>query len=108
MFKVIIESPFRGDINKNVKYAQKCMLDSLKRGEAPFLSHLLYPLVLEDSNEKERYIGIIAGLEWGRVADLRAVYIDYGITSGMKKGVRDAKIIHQPIEYRRILNNEEI
>ena len=85
MIKVVIESPFAGDVVRNVKYARLCLADSLKRGE-----------------------GIKAGLEWGRKADLRAVYIDYGITKGMEMGIKDAKKIRQPIEYRRILDNEKI
>jgi hypothetical protein len=103
MLKVVIESPYVGDLVRNIKYARLCLLDSLKRGEAPYLSHLIYPLVLDDRVPEQRKTGIQAGLEWGRVADLRVVYIDYGITSGMKKGIEDAKIIHQPIKYRRIM-----
>lgn len=108
MFKVAIESPFVGDMVRNVKYARLCLADSLKRGEAPFLSHLLYPLVLNDNDPKQRKQGIEAGLEWGRKADLRAVYIDYGITEDMEMAINDAKKIRQPIEYRRILDNEKI
>ena len=32
---VIIESPFAGDVDTNVKYARACMRDSLNRGESP-------------------------------------------------------------------------
>jgi len=42
MTRVIIESPYAGDIEVNLKYAKLCILDSLKRGEAPLASHLLY------------------------------------------------------------------
>lgn len=42
MMRVVVESPFAGDIQKNIEYARKCMADCLKRGEAPFASHLLY------------------------------------------------------------------
>ena len=108
MLKVVIESPFTGDLVRNVKYARLCLADSLRRGEAPFLSHLLYPLVLDDNDPKQRKQGIKAGLEWGRKADLRAVYIDYGISEGMEMGIKDAQKHKQRIEYRRILDNEEI
>jgi len=37
---VVIESPYAGDIEANVKYARECMSDCLKRGEAPIASHL--------------------------------------------------------------------
>ena len=39
---VIVESPYAGDIETNVKYARRCVKDSLMRGEAPIASHLLY------------------------------------------------------------------
>ena len=42
MIKVIIESPYTGDVERNLEYARRCMRDSIKRGEAPFASHLLY------------------------------------------------------------------
>lgn len=108
MRKVVIESPFAGDVERNVKYAKLCLADSLKRGEAPFLSHLLYTLVLDDNEPEQRKQGIEAGLEWGKEADLRAVYVDYGISEGMKLGIEAAKKLRQPIEYRRILDNEKI
>lgn len=103
MLKVVIESPYAGEIERNINYAQLCLANSLKRGEAPYLSHLLYPLVLNDNDPKQRKLGIQAGLEWGKEADLRAVYVDYGITEGMKLGIEDAIKIRQRIEYRRIL-----
>ena len=39
---VILESPYAGDVAANVKYARRCVRDSLSRGEAPIASHLLY------------------------------------------------------------------
>ena len=48
--RVILESPYAGDIERNVAYARAAMRDSLLRGEAPIASHLLYtqPGVLDD------------------------------------------------------------
>jgi hypothetical protein len=37
-----------GDLRRNIRYAQLCVLDCLQRGEAPFASHLLYTQVLDD------------------------------------------------------------
>lgn len=39
---VIIESPFAGEVEENIKYARQCLRDSILRGEVPFVSHLLY------------------------------------------------------------------
>jgi len=42
MNRVFIASPLRGNIERNQDYATWCMRDSLKRGEAPFVPHLLF------------------------------------------------------------------
>ena len=57
---VCIESPFAGNVEFNVEYAKLAMKDSLSRGEAPFLSHLLYTQVLDDTKPDERGWGISA------------------------------------------------
>jgi hypothetical protein len=109
MKKVIIESPYAGDIERNIKYARVCLKDSLNRNEAPLASHLLYTQdgVLDDTVESERMQGINAGLDWLEVADLHVFYIDYGMSDGMKyalnystdKGVKTVfRKILQPIK----------
>ena len=108
MKRVIIESPYSGDIEKNIKYARMCIKDSLSRNEAPIASHLLYTQegILDDNIVNERVHGIQAGLEWQRVAELVAVYTDYGISEGMKHGIYYAEKNNKEIEYRQILNTE--
>lgn len=82
---VIIESPYAGNVEENVKYARACMRDSLNRGEAPIAGHLLYtqPGILRDEDPKERQWGIDAGLAWRRVAEMTAFYVDRGWSPGM-------------------------
>jgi len=101
---VIIESPYAGDIEVNVKYARACLRDSLDRGEAPLASHLLYTQegVLHDSFPLERRKGIDAGLAWGMKADATIVYIDHGISKGMQFGVASARKANRPVEFRRL------
>lgn len=102
MKRVIIESPYAGDIDNNVSYARLCLKDSLMRGEAPIASHLLHTQVLDDTIKEEREMGIKAGLEWLRVAELMAVYVDLGISKGMKSAINEASIKGIHIEYRTI------
>lgn len=83
MKKVVIESPFAGDIEKNTAYARLCLADSLSRGESPIASHLLLTQVLDDTKPDERNKGIKAGLCWTDVADAHVFYVDYGISDGM-------------------------
>lgn len=99
---VILESPFAGDVDANIRYARWCVRDSLSRGEAPLASHLLYTQenILDDNIPKERQWGIDAGLAWGKAAELTVVYTDHGISRGMKYGIEAAKKANRPIEYR--------
>jgi hypothetical protein len=102
MRRVLIESPYAGDVPVNVEYALACVWDSLLRGEAPFASHLFYTSVLDDSIPAQRERGIAAGLHWGAVADVTAVYLDLGISPGMTRGIEAAQAAGRPIEYRRL------
>jgi hypothetical protein len=101
---VILESPFAGDVEANIKYARECVHDSLSRGEAPIASHLLYtqPGVLNDDDPKERQWGIDAGLAWKSVAHGSVVYTDLGISKGMEYGIAAATKAGIPIEYRKL------
>jgi hypothetical protein len=101
---VLIESPYAGDVEKNIAYARACMRDSLYRGEAPFAMHLLYtqPGILNDAVPEERNWGIEAGLAWGKFAEITAVYSDLGITPGMEIGIQRAKKEGRKIEYREL------
>ena len=101
---VIVESPFAGDVETNIRYARACMRDSLLRGEYPFVMHLLYTQdgILDDDIPKERSLGIEAGLAWGKNASITVVYTDLGITPGMEQGIQRAKDEGREIEYRKL------
>ncbi|WP_445758211.1 DUF7768 domain-containing protein [Ruegeria jejuensis] len=101
---MIVESPYAGDVEGNVKYARACVRDSLSRGEAPIASHLLYtqPGILDDDIPTERAWGIDAGLAWRDVAQASVVYTDRGITKGMQYGIDRAKEAGIPVELRSL------
>ncbi|WP_435655042.1 DUF7768 domain-containing protein [Brucella pituitosa] len=99
---VIIETPYSGDVEANTAYARACLLDSLRRGEAPIASHLLHTQVLDDMQPDERSLGIEAGLAWYRVATKCVVYTDRGISAGMRKGLVRAIQHDVAVEYRSI------
>src|SRR3990167_4164627 len=84
---VVIESPYAGDIDLNLRYLRACMKDCLMREEAPFASHALYtqPGVLDDNIMEERLLGIGAGFAWGDRADYVVFYVDLGESKGMEK-----------------------
>ena len=104
MRRVVLESPYAGDVAANVEYARRCLRDSLARGEAPIASHLLYTQdgVLRDEAPEERQWGIDAGLSWLPVAEATVVYTDRGISNGMKLGIKRAEDMGVVVEYRSI------
>lgn len=105
MRRVILESPYSGDTEANIAYARACVADSLRRGEAPIASHLLYtqPGILDDTDPAERKRGIEAGLAWRFVADASVVYIDRGVSEGMRHGITAARQADLPVEFRSII-----
>ena len=115
---VIVESPYAPkdatsteDFAKKIAlhevYARAAMKDCLRRGEAPYASHLLYtqPGVLDDMVSAERSLGIEAGLAWGKKADATVVYEDLGLSGGMLLGIATAKAERRPVEMRRLGEN---
>jgi hypothetical protein len=101
---VVLESPFAGDVERNLAYARAAMADCLRRGEAPFASHLLYtqPGVLWDDVPAERHLGMSAGFAWNARADATVVYVDLGISLGMATGIADALRAGRPVEERTL------
>lgn len=110
MILTTVESPLAAPtpegFRRNVRYAQLCMLDSLKRGEAPYASHLLYPQVFDDLDEDQRRIGMTAGHEWIKQADLVALYIDLGVSRGMTLAESVAFKYGKPTTQRRLVGKK--
>jgi hypothetical protein len=104
MKRVVIESPYAGEVEENVAYAKRCVGDCLKRGESPYASHLFFtqPGMLDDLKPEERELGILAGFAWGKAADTIVFYIDRGISGGMLRGVTSALENNKNIEVRSL------
>lgn len=98
--RVVIESPYAGDVEANVAYARRCMLDSLGRGEAPFLGHLLYTQVLDDTDPEQREMGIAAHISHINGCSVLAVYADRGISDGMQRAIQHAYRCFLRVELR--------
>lgn len=108
---VILESPcapieFDGkkySRQDNYLYLQRCIRDSIMRGEAPFASHQMYTGALNDNVQIERELGISLAEPFLRRAEGVVVYRDHGVSAGMIAGIEaahrmgksDFKIIHR-------------
>ena len=110
---VIIESPYAASsthtVEEHIKYARLCVKDSLRRGEAPIASHLLYTQegILDDTMPEERKQGIDAGLAWRVQADYSVVYTDMGISKGMEYGIKAALDSGNFVEYRKLFKGNK-
>lgn len=99
---VVIESPYGGDVEKNVRYLNDCLRDSLLRNEAPYASHGLYVGALDDNDPKSRVLGMQAGFAWGDRAAATVVYYDLGVSRGMREGISRSAARGRPIEWRSL------
>lgn len=106
MIRVVVASPFRGKTKnaetRNIKYAQQCVKDCFRRGEAAFAPHLIYPQMMRDNVEEERAISMQAGIAWQDAADALVVYIDRGVSEGMWKEINAAHTNGTPVVPRSI------
>ena len=106
MRRVFVESPYASPtqegVDRHLAYAQAAMADCLKRSEAPFLSHLLFTQVVDDTKPEERALGMRAGFAFAEVCAATVVYQDLGISPGMKEGIVLAEQADRPIEYRSL------
>jgi hypothetical protein len=100
--RVILESPYAGDVDRNVAYARRALLDSLKRGESPLASHLIYTQVLDDLVAEQRTLGLSAGHAWISVAEAMVCYVDHGVSRGMQAAIEAAEHAGIPVERRTI------
>jgi hypothetical protein len=102
MRTVVIESPYAGDVTRNLRYLRAALRDCLRRGEAPFASHALYPTVLDDFVEEERKLGIEAGFAVGAHLDAVVFYTDLGWSNGMRAAALYWRAEGREIEERSI------
>lgn len=92
------------ELDENLEYARAALKDCLHRGEAPYASHLLYtqPGVLDDTVPEERRLGMQAGFTWNERALKTVVYVDRGISNGMREGIKNAGDCNRPVEIRTL------
>ena len=87
---VFICSPFAGDIENNVKAARRYCRFAIATGFIPFAPHLLFPQFLDDSDPKERELGLFFGV--ALMSKCAEVWV-FGetISAGMAKEIEKAE-----------------
>ena len=87
---VFICSPYSGDINRNTQNARRYLKFAADKGAIPFASHLLYSLILDDSDPAQRELGLFFGMVWLCKCDELWAFGD-DISAGMKSEIEKAK-----------------
>jgi hypothetical protein len=102
MVRAILESPYAGDVEKNVDFARKVCRSLMRSGFNCFASHLYYTQFLNDDIPAERLMGIDAGLEWAEVVDTVIVALPANrrrLSSSMRKGIEAHQRADRSIKY---------
>ena len=102
MKKVYICSPLGGNIKENLQKVKKYTRYALMCGTAPVVPHF-YALCLNDSIQKEREIGMSAGLSLLWFCDEMWVFGDKE-TEGMRAEIQFCKNLN--VRIRRIQDSE--
>lgn len=92
MHRVYICSPLGGNVSVNIENAKRYARYALECGMAPFIPHFY------DRNDKERNLGMNAGLSMLWVCDAVWVFGDE-ITEGMKTEIRFAEKLNIKVRY---------
>ena len=87
---VFICSPFAGDIENNVKAARRYCRFAVETGFIPFAPHLLFPQFLDDTDPKERELGLFFGI--ALMSKCAEVWV-FGekVSAGMAKEIEKAE-----------------
>lgn len=100
---IYVASPYAGDIQKNMEFAKRACRHVMNEGHAFFAPHLLYPSLLDDSQPRERQLGIDMGLAMLERCDELWCYGDH-ISHGMMQEISEADSLGIPV--RRVMEQE--
>lgn len=95
---VYIASPYRGNVEENVKFARECCRKVVEEGNVPIAPHLLFPQFMSDDTERDKAIAMNKELI-ARCDELWAC--GWEISPGMKAEIEEAFRLHKPI-FRRM------
>lgn len=95
---IYICSPYAGDVDKNVKAAQRYSRFAVNKGFIPIAPHLLFPQFLNDGIPEERQLGLLFGN--ALMSKCTEVWV-FGstISSGMAAEIKRAKWKNYRLRY---------
>ena len=117
---VVLESPYSGDTDRNIAYAQRAMFDARSKKEVVVASHLMWTQHHKAPahyvvNFSEQYNLPNGGREEAlrQLSELRrrvdkvVFYTDYGWSYGMKQGKKQCEDEKIPFEERQLGDTEQ-
>jgi hypothetical protein len=81
---ICIESPYTGDIARNVRYLAWCIKHVYDYGHAAYAGHGLGPCAYPE-DERGRKHGLDSDLAFRQACDETWFFVDYGMTYGMRQ-----------------------
>ena len=96
MDKVFICSPYRGNVEANLKVAREMGRLAAMCNMVPIIPHLVFPQFLKDDEPKERVLGIQLGCELLKDCDELWI-VGNKITDGMRYEIEAAKKLKKRI-----------
>jgi hypothetical protein len=95
MKKIFVCSPYAGDIERNVMYAQEACKFVVDTGNNPFAPHLFYPQFMEEV--RDRQAGIKRGIQMLVDCDEVWVFTELGRSAGMNQEIEVASALPKPV-----------
>ncbi len=83
-------SPYKGDTERNAKYAAALTRAAIMKGYTPITPHLYITQALDDRNPQERALGMEAGLHLLEPCEAIMIGGLYGISEGMRREIEVA------------------
>lgn len=90
-------SPCRGDYEKNIIKAQEYCREAMNDGLLPLAPHVYFTQFVDDSNPKERKLGLRCGLQLLRYCQLIRVY-GFEVSAGMYDEIQLAGVLDIEIQ----------
>ena len=109
MNMVFIASPYKGNVDKNVRMAKKYCQFAVRQGVIPLAPHLHFPQFLDDNSEQERQLGLSFSLALlDRCDELWIFSTKDGVSKGMETEIAYAEKYNIPIKRFNTRCKEEV
>lgn len=98
---IYLSSPLSGktesDVDRNIAFVKRAARFAIKQGVMPYIPHLTLPTILNDKDPEERALGISLDLDLLERCDELWMFVENGISSGMKTEQEAAERFGIPI-----------